>query len=84
METICLQSASFVTASDVSWSREVVRDASISCVSVSQELNPSAWLPEAPLMYCLLYITNCHTVQVEELKTFEKLGNGIVVMEIGN
>ncbi|KAJ8285884.1 hypothetical protein GJAV_G00032070 [Gymnothorax javanicus] len=35
METICLQSASFVTASDVSWSREVVRDASISCIPLN-------------------------------------------------
>ncbi|KAI1900832.1 hypothetical protein AGOR_G00053920 [Albula goreensis] len=35
METICLQSASFVTASDVSWSRELVRDASISCIPLN-------------------------------------------------
>ncbi|XP_035236171.1 piwi-like protein 2 [Anguilla anguilla] len=35
METICMQSASFVTTADVSWSREVVRDASISCIPLN-------------------------------------------------
>lgn len=34
VETICLQTSSFATSIDVSWSREVVRDASISSVSV--------------------------------------------------
>uniref|UniRef100_A0A8B9KNX2 Piwi-like protein 2 n=1 Tax=Astyanax mexicanus TaxID=7994 RepID=A0A8B9KNX2_ASTMX len=34
METICLQSASFVSSSSADWSREVVRDASISSVSI--------------------------------------------------
>lgn len=33
IETICMQSSSFATSADVSWSREVVRDASISSVS---------------------------------------------------
>ncbi|TSU24211.1 Piwi-like protein 2 [Bagarius yarrelli] len=32
METICLQSATFVTSPAVDWSREVVRDSSISCI----------------------------------------------------
>uniref|UniRef100_A0A8B9KPE1 Piwi-like protein 2 n=1 Tax=Astyanax mexicanus TaxID=7994 RepID=A0A8B9KPE1_ASTMX len=32
METICLQSASFVSSSSADWSREVVRDASISSI----------------------------------------------------
>ncbi|KAK3514784.1 hypothetical protein QTP70_031016 [Hemibagrus guttatus] len=32
METICLQSATFVTTPTVDWSREVVRDSSISCI----------------------------------------------------
>ncbi|XP_066509363.1 piwi-like protein 2 isoform X2 [Hoplias malabaricus] len=32
METICLQSASFVTSTSVDWSREVVRDPSISTI----------------------------------------------------
>ncbi|MCI4392876.1 hypothetical protein PGIGA_G00150980 [Pangasianodon gigas] len=32
METICLQSATFVTSPTVDWSREVVRDSSISCI----------------------------------------------------
>lgn len=31
-ETICLQTSSFTTGTDFLWSREVVRDASISCV----------------------------------------------------
>ncbi|KAK6313318.1 hypothetical protein J4Q44_G00166650 [Coregonus suidteri] len=35
LETICLQSASFVTGADVSWSREVIRDASISCIPMN-------------------------------------------------
>ncbi|KAL0979232.1 hypothetical protein UPYG_G00182460 [Umbra pygmaea] len=35
LETICLQSASFVTGADLSWSREVVRDASISCIPMN-------------------------------------------------
>ncbi|KAM9446701.1 piwi-like protein 2 [Clarias gariepinus] len=34
METICLQSSTFVTSPTVDWSREVVRDASISCIPV--------------------------------------------------
>lgn len=41
VETICLQSSSFATGADVSWSREVVRDTSISCVSV-QEISAAA------------------------------------------
>uniref|UniRef100_A0A4W5MKE5 Piwi-like protein 2 n=1 Tax=Hucho hucho TaxID=62062 RepID=A0A4W5MKE5_9TELE len=35
LETICLQSVSFVTGADVSWSREVIRDASISCIPMN-------------------------------------------------
>ncbi|XP_058864602.1 piwi-like protein 2 isoform X2 [Acipenser ruthenus] len=35
LETISLQSASFVTSADVQWSREVVRDASISCIPLN-------------------------------------------------
>ncbi|KAK7933951.1 hypothetical protein WMY93_004847 [Mugilogobius chulae] len=34
-ETICLQSSSFTTGSDVSWSREVVRDPSISAIPLN-------------------------------------------------
>ncbi|XP_031426226.1 piwi-like protein 2 [Clupea harengus] len=34
-ETICLQRASFVPSADASWSREVVREASISCVPLN-------------------------------------------------
>ncbi|XP_068559469.1 piwi-like protein 2 [Cebidichthys violaceus] len=35
LETICLQSSSFTTGADVSWSREVVRDASISSIPLN-------------------------------------------------
>ncbi|XP_036382072.1 piwi-like protein 2 [Megalops cyprinoides] len=35
LETIYLQSASFMTPADVGWSREVVRDASISCIPLN-------------------------------------------------
>uniref|UniRef100_H3DH65 Piwi-like protein 2 n=1 Tax=Tetraodon nigroviridis TaxID=99883 RepID=H3DH65_TETNG len=34
-ETICLQSSSFTADTDLSWSREVVRDAAISCIPLS-------------------------------------------------
>lgn len=36
LETICLQASSFTTSADVSWSREIVREASISSVSVEE------------------------------------------------
>ncbi|XP_053466165.1 piwi-like protein 2 isoform X2 [Ictalurus furcatus] len=36
METICLQSATFVTSPTVDWSREVVRDSSISCIPLDR------------------------------------------------
>lgn len=35
VETICMQTSSFATGADVSWSREVVRDVSISSVSTA-------------------------------------------------
>uniref|UniRef100_A0A8D0DF52 Piwi-like protein 2 n=1 Tax=Sander lucioperca TaxID=283035 RepID=A0A8D0DF52_SANLU len=35
LETICLQSSSFTTGADVSWSREVVRDPSISSIPLN-------------------------------------------------
>lgn len=39
IETICMQSSSFATSADVSWSKEVVRDASISSVSTAVSLH---------------------------------------------
>ncbi|KAF4074205.1 hypothetical protein AMELA_G00236870 [Ameiurus melas] len=36
LETICLQSATFVTSPTVDWSREVVRDSSISCIPLDR------------------------------------------------
>lgn len=35
LETICLQTSSFITGTDVSWSREVVRDPSISAIPLN-------------------------------------------------
>ncbi|XP_055017809.1 piwi-like protein 2 isoform X2 [Boleophthalmus pectinirostris] len=35
LETICLQSSSFTTGSDMSWSREIVRDPSISAIPLN-------------------------------------------------
>nr|XP_023694176.1 piwi-like protein 2 [Paramormyrops kingsleyae]XP_023694177.1 piwi-like protein 2 [Paramormyrops kingsleyae]XP_023694179.1 piwi-like protein 2 [Paramormyrops kingsleyae]XP_023694180.1 piwi-like protein 2 [Paramormyrops kingsleyae]XP_023694181.1 piwi-like protein 2 [Paramormyrops kingsleyae]XP_023694182.1 piwi-like protein 2 [Paramormyrops kingsleyae]XP_023694183.1 piwi-like protein 2 [Paramormyrops kingsleyae] len=36
LEKICLQSNSFITSPDVSWSKEVVRDASICCIPLNR------------------------------------------------
>ncbi|KAJ8366982.1 hypothetical protein AAFF_G00334210 [Aldrovandia affinis] len=59
METICLQSATFLTASDVSWSRELVRDACISCIPLN--------------CWAIFYPRRC-TEQAEELvATFGKV-----------
>ncbi|KAM3872188.1 piwi-like protein 2 [Diretmus argenteus] len=58
-ETICLQSSSYVTSSDVSWSREVVRDACISCIPMN--------------IWAVFYPRRCAD-QVEELvSTFLKV-----------
>ncbi|KAM3867725.1 piwi-like protein 2 [Diretmus argenteus] len=58
-ETICLQSSSYVTTSDVSWSREVGRDACISCIPMN--------------IWAVFYPRRCAD-QVEELvSTFLKV-----------
>uniref|UniRef100_A0A8C7J1M1 Piwi-like protein 2 n=1 Tax=Oncorhynchus kisutch TaxID=8019 RepID=A0A8C7J1M1_ONCKI len=52
LETICLQSVSFVTGADVSWSREVIRDASISCVSLTVKGLTLLWPQAEELVSC--------------------------------
>uniref|UniRef100_A0A8C8M225 Piwi-like protein 2 n=1 Tax=Oncorhynchus tshawytscha TaxID=74940 RepID=A0A8C8M225_ONCTS len=52
LETICLQSVSFVTGADVSWSREVIRDASISCVSLTVKGLKLLWPQAEELVSC--------------------------------
>ncbi|XP_071774763.1 piwi-like protein 2 [Centroberyx gerrardi] len=59
METICLQSASFVTGTDVSWSREVVRDASISCIPLN--------------VWAIFYPRRCAEQAEELVSTFHKV-----------
>ncbi|XP_005733624.1 piwi-like protein 2 [Pundamilia nyererei] len=64
-ETICLQSSSFATGADVSWSREVVRDASISSIPLKT--------------WAVFYPRRC-TAQAEELvSTFNKVATPIGV-----
>ncbi|GAA6088114.1 piwi-like protein 2 isoform X2 [Tachysurus ichikawai] len=59
METICLQSATFVTSPSVDWSREVVRDSSISCI---------------PLYCWVVFYPRRAASQAEELvTTFQKV-----------
>uniref|UniRef100_A0A669B4X2 Piwi-like protein 2 n=1 Tax=Oreochromis niloticus TaxID=8128 RepID=A0A669B4X2_ORENI len=66
-ETICLQSSSFATGADVSWSREVVRDASISSVSIPLKT------------WAIFYPQRC-TAQAEELvSTLNKVATPIGV-----
>ncbi|GAA6220778.1 piwi-like protein 2 isoform X1 [Lates japonicus] len=65
LETICLQSSSFATGADVSWSREVVRDASISSIPLN--------------IWAVFYPRRC-TEQAEELvSTFKKVAGPIGV-----
>uniref|UniRef100_A0A669DAM6 Piwi-like protein 2 n=1 Tax=Oreochromis niloticus TaxID=8128 RepID=A0A669DAM6_ORENI len=64
-ETICLQSSSFATGADVSWSREVVRDASISSIPLKT--------------WAIFYPQRC-TAQAEELvSTLNKVATPIGV-----
>ncbi|XP_041827468.1 piwi-like protein 2 [Melanotaenia boesemani] len=64
-ETICLQSSSFVTGADVSWSREVVRDASISSIPLS--------------IWAIFYPRRCADQAEELLSTFNKVAGPIGV-----
>uniref|UniRef100_A0A3Q3BWD1 Piwi-like protein 2 n=1 Tax=Haplochromis burtoni TaxID=8153 RepID=A0A3Q3BWD1_HAPBU len=67
-ETICLQSSSFAAGADVSWSREVVRDASISSIPLKT--------------WAIFYPRRC-TAQAEELvSTFKKVATPIGVQMV--
>ncbi|KAM4616857.1 piwi-like protein 2 [Polymixia lowei] len=59
LETICLQSESFATTSEVSWSREVVRDASISCIPLN--------------VWAIFYPRRCAEQAEELVSTFHKV-----------
>ncbi|KAE8291705.1 Piwi-like protein 2 [Larimichthys crocea] len=65
VETICLQSSSFATGADVSWSREVVRDTSISCIPLS--------------MWAIFYPHRCAEQAEELVSTFKKVAGPIGV-----
>ncbi|KAM8887213.1 piwi-like protein 2 isoform 2-T2 [Spinachia spinachia] len=59
LETICLQSTSFTTAADVSWSREVVREASISSIPLN--------------IWAIFYTRRCAEQAEELVSTFSKV-----------
>lgn len=59
-ETICLQSSSFTTGHDVSWSREVVRDPSISGIPLNT--------------WAIFYPRRCAEQAEELVSTFKKVG----------
>ncbi|KAM9858163.1 piwi-like protein 2 [Aulostomus maculatus] len=65
LETICLQSSSFATNSDVSWSREVVRDASISSIPLN--------------IWAIFYPRRCVEQADELVSTFNKVAGPIGV-----
>ncbi|XP_034397580.1 piwi-like protein 2 [Cyclopterus lumpus] len=59
LETICLQSSSFTTGADVSWSREVARDASISSIPLK--------------IWAIFYPRRCAEQAEELVSTFNKV-----------
>ncbi|XP_071338262.1 piwi-like protein 2 isoform X2 [Trachinotus anak] len=65
LETICLQSSSFATTADVSWSREVVRDASISSIPLN--------------IWAIFYPRRCAEQAEELVSTFKKVAGPIGV-----
>ncbi|XP_035515119.1 piwi-like protein 2 [Morone saxatilis] len=65
VETICLQSSSFATSADVSWSREIVRDASISCIPLN--------------IWAIFYPRRCAEQAEELVSTFKKVAGPIGV-----
>ncbi|KAK2902445.1 piwi-like protein 2 [Channa argus] len=65
IETICLQSSSFATSADVSWSREIVRDASISSIPLS--------------IWAIFYPCRCADQAEELVSTFMKVAGPIGV-----
>uniref|UniRef100_A0A8C4HHD1 Piwi-like RNA-mediated silencing 2 n=1 Tax=Dicentrarchus labrax TaxID=13489 RepID=A0A8C4HHD1_DICLA len=65
VETICLQSSSFATSADLSWSREIVRDASISCIPLN--------------IWAIFYPRRCAEQAEELVSTFKKVAGPIGV-----
>ncbi|KAM3610700.1 uncharacterized protein V6R79_007566 [Siganus canaliculatus] len=63
VETICLQSSSFAPGADVSWSREVVRDPSISSVPLN--------------VWAIFYPRRCAEQAEELVSTFSKVAGPI-------
>ncbi|XP_033476014.2 piwi-like protein 2 isoform X1 [Epinephelus lanceolatus] len=63
VETICLQSSSFTTGADVSWSREVVRDPSISSIPLNT--------------WAIFYPRRCAEQAEELVSTFNKVAGPI-------
>ncbi|KAF7663371.1 hypothetical protein LDENG_00212400 [Lucifuga dentata] len=62
-EMICMQSASFATDADVSWSREIVRDASISTIPLR--------------IWAIFYLGHCVEEAEELFSTFKKVARPI-------
>ncbi|XP_007557107.1 piwi-like protein 2 [Poecilia formosa] len=65
LETICLQTSCFATGADVSWSREVVRDTSISSVPLN--------------IWAIFYPSRCADQAEELVSTFKKVAGPIGV-----
>ncbi|XP_044052946.1 piwi-like protein 2 [Siniperca chuatsi] len=65
VETICLRSSSFGTGADVSWSREIVRDASISSIPLN--------------IWAIFYPRRCAEQAEELVSTFNKVAGPIGV-----
>uniref|UniRef100_A0A8D3CR19 Piwi-like protein 2 n=1 Tax=Scophthalmus maximus TaxID=52904 RepID=A0A8D3CR19_SCOMX len=63
LENICMQSTSFTTSADVSWSREVVRDASISAIPLNT--------------WAIFYPQRCAEQAEELFSTFKKVAGPI-------
>ncbi|CAK6950431.1 piwi-like protein 2 [Scomber scombrus] len=63
LETICLQSSSFGTGADLSWSREIVRDASISSIPLN--------------IWAIFYPRRCAEQAEELVSTFNKVAGPI-------
>ncbi|XP_051807220.1 piwi-like protein 2 [Acanthochromis polyacanthus] len=68
VETICLQSSSFATGADLSWSREVVRDASISSIPLN--------------IWAVFYPRRCAEQAQELISTFNKV-TGPIGLRLG-
>ncbi|KAJ3607294.1 hypothetical protein NHX12_025604 [Muraenolepis orangiensis] len=63
METICLQTASLVPGADMSWSRDLTREASISCIPLT--------------LWAIFYPRRCAEQTEELVSTFQKVGVGM-------